>query len=126
LSHFSKELYGRDLFELLKNEDDDFKKTSIIDNYVIRDIIDQEELTNMLNIINIARSVIFSLSSDSDYINTINAYNIKQGKKPYVELNDEKAIVFDNALSNIVAQISFLLNLSNLNSESKITTDKRT
>lgn len=126
LSHFSKELYGRDLFELLKNEDDDFKKTSIIDNYVIRNIIDQEELTNMLNIINITRSVIFSLSSDADYVNTINTYNIKQGKKPYAELDSEKAIVFDKALSNIVAQISFLLNLSNLNSESKITTDKRT
>ena len=120
MSHFSKELYGRDLFELLKNEDDDFKKTSIIDNYVIRNIIDQEELTNMLNIINITRSVVFSLSSDADYVNTINTYNIKQGKKPYTELDSEKAIVFDKALSNIVAQISFLLNLSNLNSESKI------
>ena len=80
----------------------------------------------MLNIINIARSVIFSLSSDADYVNTINTYNIKQGKKPYTELDSEKAIVFDKALSNIVAQISFLLNLSKLNSESKITTDKRT
>ena len=126
LSKISTELFGKDLFSLLKEEDRNFKSAGLLDNYVIRDVFSHEELEGMLDVIRIFKTITTATSSNSDYMNVINAYRKQHDSEPYVEFDDAQSSILNNVLEDILMQVNFLLNISDKNYEGKIPTEKKT
>lgn len=126
LSEISKQLYQKDLFAILRTEDDNFSAFGHIENYIIQNLIDLNELYKMKDIINILRVVVSNVSSDADVQSVIDKYGELHGLKTKIHLDDSQLAVLNRSLFSISNQIDFLLTTSENNNAGKLQMDKKT
>lgn len=136
LSQISESLTGEDVFTIIREEEGNFKSSAKITDFVISNSLKEQQLKTAKVAIELLKSVINSSTTSQysfdpvnarfDFLESINYFNRLNALPELQGITEAQASIMVNDLNSLDSVISYLLDISSLNSGSKILDNKKT
>ena len=130
LTKLSNEIIGEDIFNIMKRENSRLGSLDRLADYVLDDDLTQSQLSDMLSIIQVAKSLVAYHSrpqnnfdptgTNFSMLDLINEGRRISGEEPLFSYNEDDAKVILGDLDNLAKSIDLLFIISNANNVSKI------